>query len=918
MENDLTQQDAPQAQVPSQEKPAIESFEIPVLNRDQFLELYTKFQNDLYREELSEAGLSSVLGKDFDNDTSSVVLTTLYKISNIRYRDTSDITNALRLYYQAANRFSFPIVYLLKKEQGCVSLYLGCYYEANSKDMEAKYTSVARVLPTVLPGFLPGTECGPIISGENADKSVELDLGSLRQTYKYRRIVLGVPGEQQPRKSQNTDQSQKNQEDDSKINNQFGIERVLDAVNEDFMIIGYSEPVSNENIIQNQAIFSAAHDLFHLLAKHSEQISKSYSEGENWSKGHTEGITQTDEGESETISYGENIGNSLGKMWHRWWHGGEYSRRQKTVNKPGDAHNEQDSTSEGGNKNFTEGKNASFERTNELARQAEEILSRQMKRLEKGLASGMWRHTTQVMANQSLTAERVANLLCGYWGGNDLTLAQVRSVKISDDYAPTLPLFKILPSGTVILDSPFGDDYSGVSTLLTSEELAVVAGMPLHDVPGIVSEKLTDYGRNFHTGTDAKSVSIGEAIDHEAITSRKVTVDFEQLKRHMFVTGATGAGKSTTMRQLLLNLNHAGIPFLVIEPVKREYRELRKYIPELQVVTLGSEDCHISLNPFNVEKELGLIPHIDNLKAAFNATMGNYSSMPFILEDMIYRSYTDCGWDLETGKNILIDKLADAGFLAHTIPIMSDLLPLVSTSINFFFPNQSDYGNSLLGALRARISSMTRGAKGNVLDSTDNPIAMEDLLKKPCVIELWPFTDNEEKAFIMALLMIKLYEYRQSLDLRENSDGQKDRPLEHVLVIEEAHRLLSKPQGGNEHTSNGKQKAVEFFADILAEIRSYGQGIVVVDQIPSKLIPDVLKNTDVKVAHRLADKEDREVLGGTMNLSSEQMKDVARLRPGEAVVYYGGLRQAIKIKVPIVGEVVQLQQKKTGGFHAGR
>ena len=80
----------------------------------------------------------------------------------------------------------------------------------------------------------------------------------------------------------------------------------------------------------------------------------------------------------------------------------------------------------------------------------------------------------------------------------------------------------------------------------------------------------------------------------------------------------------------------------------------------------------------------------------------------------------------------------------------------------------------------------------------------------------------------------------------------------------------------------------------------------------------MLKNTDVKIAHRLADKEDRDVLGGTMNLSSEQMKDIARLRPGEAVVYYGGLRQAIKIKVPIVGEVAQLQQKKNGGFHARR
>jgi DNA helicase HerA-like ATPase len=165
------------------------------------------------------------------------------------------------------------------------------------------------------------------------------------------------------------------------------------------------------------------------------------------------------------------------------------------------------------------------------------------------------------------------------------------------------------------------------------------------------------------------------------------------------------------------------------------------------------------------------------------------------------------------------------------------------------------------------------------------------------VIELWPFTDNEEKAFIMALLLIKLYEYRQRQDI--TACNKIDNGLEHVLVIEEAHRLLSKPQSGGEHSSNGRQKAVESFADILAEIRSYGQGIIVVDQIPSKLISDVLKNTDVKIAHRLADKEDRDILGATMNLTPEQMKDLARLSPGEAIVYFGGLRQAVKLKVEL-------------------
>jgi hypothetical protein len=355
--------------------------------------------------------------------------------------------------------------------------------------------------------------------------------------------------------------------------------------------------------------------------------------------------------------------------------------------------------------------------------------------------------------------------------------------------------------------------------------------------------------------------------------------------------------------------------------VKREYRELKNWIPDLQVITLGAKTeemsaSGVSLAPFAVEEKLGLIPHIDNLKAAFNASMGNYSSMPFILEDIIYKAYEECGWNLVDGTSPFVEQFRRAGKAAHVIPTMSDLLPLVKTSIlDFFGDKQSDYGNSLFGALRARISSMTRGAKGLVLDKLDNAIDMESLLKKPCVIELWPFTDNEEKAFVMALLLIKLYEYRQKNNMA--GDGVVDRPLDHVLVIEEAHRLLAKQPSAAEHSSSGRQKAVEFFADILAEIRSYGQGIVIVDQIPSKLVPDVLKNTDVKIAHRLVDREDREMIGATMNLTKEQTGELARLKPGTGIVYYGGLRQAVKVQVPRESDVQKRKKdhEKALRFH---
>lgn len=870
---------------------------LPVeLSRDDFLAVFRKFQSDLYREELTQHGLEEALKRILAKaNTPERPVLSLFSVGTVRYRCEGDVERALQLYYQAANRLKMPIAYVLHKKDGIATLGMGVVNQGRkNSDKDIVFKHSAPHMPDILEGFLPGTECTPAATG-NWFEGNEID------QYLHRRVVIGVPGVRNEKKDRPAQQhpGEKNAEG-------FGMERVLDSVEDDFMLMGISIPVENSDIDESQAIFSAAHDFFQLLAKHTEQVSNSVAEGSNWNHQEGENHQTSEEGSSETKHYGDSIDTSLKKMFTRWWKGGETSRRDVTINKPGDTHGRNISDAKGGSFSKTKQHGLTIERTNELAKLTAELITKQLKRFEQGLASGMWRHTTQVLAKNNLTASRVADILCGYLGGDDATVSQVRSIRLPDEKARLLPVLDTGLTRIECLESALGDEYSGISTLLTSEELGRVCGLPLHEVPGIVVERLTDFGRNLAPANQGKGVMIGHVVDHERTTSQEVRIGHEQLKRHMFVTGATGAGKSTTMRQLLLDLyqSEAGehIPFLVIEPVKREYRELKKWIPDLQVLTLGSEDCDVSLVPFDVEQELGLIPHIDNLKAAFNASMGNYSSMPFILEDIIYRAYEECGWNLASGRNPVVDKLRRAGKQAHVIPTMGDLLQYVEPSIrNFFGDRQSDYGNSLFGALRARISSMTRGAKGNVLDKTDNAIDMGTLLKKPCVIELWPFTDNEEKAFVMALIMIKLHEYRQKIDIVNK--GAIDRPLEHVLVIEESHRLLAKQQSAGEHSSSGRQKAVEFFADILAEIRSYGQGIVIVDQIPSKLVPDVLKNTDVKIAHRLADQEDREVIGGTMNLTKEQSGELSRLHPGTGVVYYSGLRQAVKIQVPHVSNV---------------
>jgi uncharacterized protein len=115
-------------------------------------------------------------------------------------------------------------------------------------------------------------------------------------------------------------------------------------------------------------------------------------------------------------------------------------------------------------------------------------------------------------------------------------------------------------------------------------------------------------------------------------------------------------------------------------------------------------------------------------------------------------------------------------------------------------------------------------------------------------------------------------------------------------VIEEAHRLLrAAPPGEGQGTA---AHAVETFAGLLAEIRAYGEGLVIAEQIPAKLIPDVIKNTAVKIVHRLPAADDREAVGTTMNITGDQSRYLVTLTPGEAAVFTDGMDYPLLARMP--------------------
>ena len=194
--------------------------------------------------------------------------------------------------------------------------------------------------------------------------------------------------------------------------------------------------------------------------------------------------------------------------------------------------------------------------------------------------------------------------------------------------------------------------------------------------------------------------------------------------------------------------------------------------------------------------------------------------------------------------------------------------------------------NDYIGSLKARLQALTVGAKGMMLD-TPRSIDFKDLVTKKVVIELEEIKDGTEKSLIMGFIITNLLEAIKYQYERDNT-------FQHITLVEEAHRLLSRYEPGD---SLNKKRGVEIFADMLAEVRKYGESLIIVDQIPNKMTPEVLKNTNTKIVHKIFAKDDKEAIGNTMALNEDQRDFLSYLETGRAVVITEGWKKPVQVKI---------------------
>lgn len=371
-----------------------------------------------------------------------------------------------------------------------------------------------------------------------------------------------------------------------------------------------------------------------------------------------------------------------------------------------------------------------------------------------------------------------------------------------------------------------------------------------------------------------------------------VRFPLDLFKKHAFIAGVPGAGKTNTMLYLITSLwrdSGKRIPFLVLEPAKQEYRAIAriKGMEEVSIFSPGADTKFpLHINPFEFPIGLTLAEHIANLNAVFAGAFELPPPSPHFIDTCIEKVYLDKGWNVNArndGK--------------REYPTLQELYTSLEVAVKESHYQGETLGN-LQSVLEVRVGSLLKREIGNVYNVKRSIIKPEDWIEKPVVIELEAL--GEGPANFMSLLISTLI--REALKVKKTSDinkeNNKSKEVEHVIFYEEAHNLIGPetedPVGGS---VNPKISATKFLVKMLAEVRALGEGIVIADQLPTVMAPEVLKNTGLKIAHRITAQDDRNLLGSTMSAMPVQLEEQGNFSVGQALVFYERLQKPFKMNM---------------------
>lgn len=816
------------------------------------------------------------------------------KVNEIVYENDEFFVDKMSMLYNALHSSARNICFLLRRgyckdNKSAVEVFMG------TTDISGINNVSGDILEKGLKGLFPG------VSTERSGDIVQELKGSLDKTFAIS-CVSGVASLR---------------EDDKKGRFVQGLEKLLDSTNGlKFAVFFVAEQVEDSECA---SILSNYENLYSAISPMAEvQLSFSQSETRGVSETNSKNFTETvgnslsktiTKGTAYSKSHTENsgkgnfknvgVGVHLGPVGLQGGIGtNEFEGKADTEGRTdSNALSTQEAITralavavlqgEGSHRDNQESRSHQITFQNRRVKHYQDLLDKEIDRLQNALPYGLWSMGTYFIAEDDTTATALAGLYKGCIVGDESNsqVFTVNNWSKHDDKTKVIaqhllacqhPRF-VLPSKIEVSSG----------SLVSSKELAIHMSFPQSSVPGILVREEIPFGREVKSNTeldDTNSINIGNILHLGEVSNLPVRLSLDELSKHMFVTGSTGSGKSNTMYLILSQLKQRGVKFMIVEPAKGEYKHIFGNDEDVTVYS-NSPKCGklLQINPFEFPyKSVDLLEHVDRLVGIFNACWPMYAAMPSVLKKSIVLAYEKCGWNLLLSEN----KYKKANEPVY--PTIEDVVYCLKDYIN-----NSEYSNETKGdykgALETRLSDLNTGLLGLIFSG--EPIPDNELFNQNSIIDLSRIGSAETKALIMGFMVMKLNEFRMS-------EGSMNRKLNHVTILEEAHNLLKKTSTEqSQESANLTGKSVEMISNSIAEMRTYGEGFIIVDQSPSLLDTSAIRNTNTKIVMALPEGSDRTTAGKSMALSEDQTEQIAKQHVGEAIVYQNSWEEAVQCKI---------------------
>lgn len=849
----------------------------------------------------------------------------IFKISGLVFNKDENVQDRLNNVYSSMHGLNLSVIFMLTSDGRSVDFYIGT--KTVNDDFQYN-TELAQAFEKVFLGNFPGSEI------------VSVDISQCNELLKN---IIPESGDN----AVTSLTSLPSLKDDDAMNNQYvqGIEKFIDTMQgEKYTVLIISDPVSGGQIEQMKQGYEELYSELAPLAEYNLTVAE--NEGINISKSEMEGYTDTigksvsktqsftkgtsiTKSESTTNTFGigagvmGNVGSmssnstsiskdiirtSIGSLF-----GGPVAAAAVTglsqaiganlglnasrAKQTGTSNSENESHQIGNQETeqlskakmnqqsiqqgITTGSSTSYmaKYENKSIKVFLECVDEHLKRLKQCENYGMWSSAAYFISPSKETAIISASAYKGIINGEGTSLESAsmntwfkdETTKKINDYLRhfTHPRFH---DPDFLVDFKAAPDVTP-STMLSTKEMSVQCSVPYKSVPGVFVREMASFGRDvYDTAKNESKLRIG-SIYHmgKVYSDYEVAFDLGRLREHTFITGSTGSGKSNTVYELVSRLNanksdEGKIHTLIIEPAKGEYKQVFGDVfnvygtnPELSEL--------LRINPFKFEPQIHILEHIDRLIDIFNVCWPMYAAMPAVLKEAVEDAYIQCGWNLNTSEN-------KYGY--NIYPCFVDLLNSLRTVIN-----SSDYSQEVkdnyTGSLITRVKSLTNGLNGQIFSA--NEIDNVKLFEESTIIDLSRVGSSETKSMIMGVIVMRLQERRMA-------QGGINLPLRHITVLEEAHNLLKKTS--SEQALEGANllgKSVEMISNAIAEMRTYGEGFVIVDQAPGLLDMSVIRNTNTKIIMHLPDLSDRELVGKAVGLNEDQLIELVKIPSGVAAIY---------------------------------